>query len=418
MRIGIHADIFIEWAGGIDFLRIILKGLHQINKHTPLVIFVFIPEKKNSKYDYFKVFVKRSINKLLGVQKYSLQLPKPLDIEGAKKTLAQDCDVQFVTYPFHIKNLEKELIQRNIDILLPCFHSVGKGFSVPWVGYLYDFQHKYFPHFFSEKELQLRDRLFSAMQDDAKVIMVNAQAVKNDAHQFFPQTKANVIALPFCPLYKDDGTPTNDFTLPEDLPKKYFLISNQFWQHKDHITAIKAMALFYEQYQLTDIHLICTGEMHDYRAPGYIQSIQELVKELQLEGKIHFLGYITKELQLRIMKNAISLVQPTLFEGGPGGGAVYEALAMGIRVVLSDIPVNKEINRSNCLFFEARNPSSLSNKLFESIHMPKLTEAQIAHQQTIDLENFSDVLYQLILKTITEYNRINTVDKDKIMEFN
>jgi hypothetical protein len=50
--------------------------------------------------------------------------------------------------------------------------------------------------------------------------------------------------------------------------------------------------------------------------------------------------------------------------------------------------------------------------------MPKLTEAQIAHQQTIDLENFSDVLYQLILKTITEYNRINTVDKDKIMEFN
>jgi len=400
MRIGIHADIFIEWAGGIDFLRIILKGLNQINKHTPLEVFVFIPEKKIAKLDHFKVSVKRLINKVLGSQKYSLQLPKPLDIEGAKKTLAQDCDVQFVTYPFHLQNLEKELIQRNIDILLPCFHSVGKGFSVPWVGYLYDFQHKYFPHFFSKKELRLRDNLFSEMQDAAKVIMVNAQAVKNDVHQFFPQTKANIIALPFCPLYKGEGAQTKDVPLPEDLPQKYFLISNQFWQHKDHITAIKAMALFHEQYQLTDIHLICTGEMHDYRAPGYIQSIQDLVKELQLEGKIHFLGYITKELQLSIMKNAISLVQPTLFEGGPGGGAVYEALAMGIRVVLSDIPVNKEISRSNCLFFEASNPQSLSNKMFEIISMPKLTEVQIAHQQVADLDNFSDVLHKLMLKTV------------------
>ena len=400
MRIGIHADIFIEWAGGIDFLRIILKGLNQINKHTPLVVFVFIPEKKIAKLDHFKVSVKRLINKVLGSQKYSLQLPKPLDIEGAKKTLAQDCDVQFVTYPFHLQNLEMELIQRNIDILLPCFHSVGKGFSVPWVGYLYDFQHKYFPHFFSKKELRLRDNLFSEMQDAAKVIMVNAQAVKNDVHQFFPQTKANIIALPFCPLYKGEGAQTKDVPLPEDLPQKYFLISNQFWQHKDHITAIKAMALFHEQYQLTDIHLICTGEMHDYRAPGYIQSIQDLVKELQLEGKIHFLGYITKELQLSIMKNAISLVQPTLFEGGPGGGAVYEALAMGIRVVLSDIPVNKEISRSNCLFFEASNPQSLSNKMFEIISMPKLTEVQIAHQQVADLDNFSDVLHKLMLKTV------------------
>jgi glycosyltransferase involved in cell wall biosynthesis len=400
MRIGIHADIFIEWAGGIDFLRIILKGLNQINKHTPLVVFVFIPEKKIAKLDHFKVSVKRLINKVLGSQKYSLQLPKPLDIEGAKKTLAQDCDVQFVTYPFHLQNLEKELIQRNIDILLPCFHSVGKGFSVPWVGYLYDFQHKYFPHFFSKKELRLRDNLFSEMQDAAKVIMVNAQAVKNDVHQFFPQTKANIIALPFCPLYKGEGAQTKDVPLPEDLPQKYFLISNQFWQHKDHITAIKAMALFHEQYKLADIHLICTGEMHDYRAPGYIQSIQDLVKELQLEGKIHFLGYITKELQLSIMKNAISLVQPTLFEGGPGGGAVYEALAMGIRVVLSDIPVNKEISRSNCLFFEARNPHSLANKMFEIISMPKLTEVQIAHQQGADLNNFSDVLHKLMLKTV------------------
>jgi len=400
MRIGIHADIFIEWAGGIDFLRIILKGLNQINKHTHLEVFVFIPEKKIAKLDHFKVSVKRLINKVLGSQKYSLQLPKPLDIEGAKKTLAQDCDVQFVTYPFHLQNLEKELIQRNIDILLPCFHSVGKGFSVPWVGYLYDFQHKYFPHFFSKKELRLRDNLFSEMQDAAKVIMVNAQAVKNDVHQFFPQTKANIIALPFCPLYKGEGAQTKDVPLPEDLPQKYFLISNQFWQHKDHITAIKAMALFYEQYKLTDIHLICTGEMHDYRAPGYIQSIEDLVKELQLEGKIHFLGYITKELQLSIMKNAISLVQPTLFEGGPGGGAVYEALAMGIRVVLSDIPVNKEISRSNCLFFEASNPHSLANKMFEIISMPKLTEAQIAHQQVADLDNFSDVLHKLMLKTV------------------
>jgi hypothetical protein len=38
--------------------------------------------------------------------------------------------------------------------------------------------------------------------------------------------------------------------------------------------------------------------------------------------------------------------------------------------------------------------------MFEIISMPKLTEVQIAHQQVADLDNFSDVLHKLMLKTV------------------
>lgn len=400
MRVGINADIFIEWAGGIDFLRIILKGLNHINKHTPVEVIVFIPEKKISNVNLFKVFLKRVINIILGHQKYSLQLPKPLDIEGAKLILGKDCKVQFVTYNFSLKNLEREALSLGVEVLLPCFHSLGEGFKVSWVGYLYDFQHKYYPHFFSSKEIQLRDSLFCNMQDEARVIMVNANAVKNDAEKFFPGKHAQIISLPFCPLYRDESIDFEEVHLPENLPKKYFLISNQFWQHKDHKTAIEALSMFHKEYGLSDVHLICTGEMHDYRAPGYVDSIQELVMKLSLEDKVHFLGYISKALQLRIMRGAISLVQPTLFEGGPGGGAVYEALAIGVNVVLSDIPVNQEIKRANCLFFEAGNPSSLAKKLFEVIGLERLSLWQLKQQQEIDVSEFSQTLHTIIQTSI------------------
>jgi glycosyltransferase involved in cell wall biosynthesis len=43
------------------------------------------------------------------------------------------------------------------------------------------------------------------------------------------------------------------------------------------------------------------------------------------------------------MRRAIAVVQPTLFEGGPGGGSAYDSVALGLPLILSDISVNKEV---------------------------------------------------------------------------
>jgi glycosyltransferase involved in cell wall biosynthesis len=88
------------------------------------------------------------------------------------------------------------------------------------------------------------------------------------------------------------------------------------------------------------------------------------VENLGLSEKIHFLGYIDKLDQLRIMAKAVAVIQPSLFEGGPGGGAVYDAVAAGVPAIVSNIGVNLEIgDEENVVFFEARSCDDLALKM-------------------------------------------------------
>lgn len=378
MRVGIYTEIFIEWGGGIDFIRILLNGLQTIQQERRLELVVFIPEKKISKVDAFKIQLKQAINKFYGREKYSVKTPKPLDIKGSVQTFQQICEVEVVVFDYDKQALENVFKEHKIEVVLPCFFSMGKSFSIPWVGYLYDFQHAYYPSFFQEKEIRLRNHLFEEMVSDAKVILVNAASVKNDVNRFYPQAKAEVVQLPFCPLYAKNAIEKIDLSaiFPE-VPEKFFLVSNQFWQHKNHKTAFVGLAKFYEQYGYHHVHLVCTGEMHDYRNPGYLQELKDVLKENNIQHQVHLLGYIGKKEQQNLMQQAIGLVQPTLFEGGPGGGSAYEAIAMGKNVLLSDIPVNKEIQKSNCLFFEALNPSSFAKGLHDLMFLPELDKSQL-----------------------------------------
>lgn len=59
MRVGINTDIFVEWGGGIDFLRLILKGLNHLKINHQIEVFVFIPIKKTPKIDYLKILIKK-----------------------------------------------------------------------------------------------------------------------------------------------------------------------------------------------------------------------------------------------------------------------------------------------------------------------------------------------------------------------
>jgi glycosyltransferase involved in cell wall biosynthesis len=63
------------------------------------------------------------------------------------------------------------------------------------------------------------------------------------------------------------------------------------------------------------------------------------------------------------MKHAHAVLQPTLFEGGPGGGSVYDAVSLGVPAIVSDIPVNLEIDDPTVSFFRARDPQDLAEKM-------------------------------------------------------
>lgn len=187
-----------------------------------------------------------------------------------------------------------------------------------------------------------------------------------DILKFSPNCKAQIFVLPFKPFQKP--TINVDNTLKKyNLPNKYFIIANQFWTHKNHITAFEALEQVYCKGYI-DIHIVCTGKMEDYRDPNHIVELGKRINEMHCKKNIHFLGYIPKDEQIEVMRKASGLIQPTLFEGTPGGGSVYNALCLGLTCLVSDIPVNREIQGyRNVYFFESKNVKQLAQLIIDHI---------------------------------------------------
>ncbi len=98
------------------------------------------------------------------------------------------------------------------------------------------------------------------------------------------------------------------------------------------------------------------------RFPEYVSGLHEEIADHGLKNSIIFLGYVSKLDQIQIMKKCIAVIQPTLFEGGPGGGAIYDSVALGIPSIVSDIEVNKEIDDDSVHLFHVGDPGDLAEE--------------------------------------------------------
>jgi glycosyltransferase involved in cell wall biosynthesis len=196
-------------------------------------------------------------------------------------------------------------------------------------------------------------------------MVMNAKAVAEDMRRFTPEPLPGMHVLPFSPNLNPEWLQDRpELLTSHGVEGPYFIICNQFWMHKDHLTAFRAMAEIAGRHP--GASLICTGGTSDYRDPGYFGKLEAEAAKLGLGTRLRFLGHIPKRDQIELLKHAAALVQPTLFEGGPGGGSTYEAVALGQRVLLSDLPVNREIDGGDVRFFPAGNHRALA-ELMETI---------------------------------------------------
>lgn len=352
---------YLTWDGGIDFLCYLVNGLYSVQEKYKLKFYLLLPYDNITELKSFTLSVLNAISKGGKIQFNSSNVNDK--IRAAFKQY--DIPVEIVYYNYLQKNANQKLKKLNIDVLFPVIKSFQFDFDIPYVSYIPDLQHKHLPHFFSAKEIKFRDERFVSLLDTSKAVIVNALAVKADIEKHYGQTY-NVFSLPFCPPGPSAAWELSkeiDHLRKFSLPKRYFLISNQFWKHKDHITAFKAFNLLVKQPGYGDVKLYCTGLMQDPRFPEYVQGLKDFITSNQLQDKIRLLGYIAKEEQIALMNRADALIQPTLFEGGPGGGAVYNAIAMGTRCIVSDIPVNLEIDDDKITFFKAASAEDLARKM-------------------------------------------------------
>jgi len=113
--------------------------------------------------------------------------------------------------------------------------------------------------------------------------------------------------------------------------------------------------------------LIIIGAKENFRSSDDL--IIRKIESIQ-NNEVTFSGFISDEELLKRLSEAALLVQPSLYEGF--GLPPLEALVLGTRALISDIPVFKEIyDGFPVVFFRAGDAEDLKNKMVEMLSTKK-----------------------------------------------
>lgn len=249
----------------------------------------------------------------------------------------------------------------NISVLYPinCSEMQSRNYtSIAWIP---DFQDKVLPHFFTKKDLILRNLEVKKLIASNIPIIFSSKDAKNDFYRYYPQKKNNKtfvmhfsVSLPF----QDESNDKNILNKYK-ISSPYFFCANQFWAHKNHITLFKSVKILKERG--INIKVLLSGNTGDYRNPNFFSTLEKYIKENNLKDNIYILGFIDRKEQLCLIKYSEAIIQPSLFEGW--STVVEDAKSLHKHVILSDISLHREQMKQNVSFFTPLNPNDLAEKI-------------------------------------------------------
>jgi glycosyltransferase involved in cell wall biosynthesis len=256
-----------------------------------------------------------------------------------------------------------EVIERSeADFLYPSLPSRWRRTprTATWIP---DFQHRYYPDFFTEKEVRERDSVHGLVARHAPIVVFSSQSVKEDWGRFYPRAidKARVLRFRTVPAphwWSGDPVATQQ---RYHLPDRFFIVCNQFWQHKNHRVVFEAIRLLQKRGLL--IQVACTGPLEDYRQAGYAAQVRQWLHEFGIAERVHLLGLLPRTDQIQLIRRSLAMIQPSLFEGW--STLVEDGRCLGKRMLISDIAVHQEQDPPGAVYFSPANAGELAERLAE-----------------------------------------------------
>lgn len=245
----------------------------------------------------------------------------------------------------------------NLGVSFPIGAQLG---SAGWAGWIPDFQHRYLPDLFPPEEIRRRDTLIAQLVEEAPRVVFSSQSAACDFRTFYPQSgaKAEVLTFATTPFDVRDDDAT-DLT---DAPEQFFLICNQFWKHKNHLVVFEALRILRAR-GIRPI-VLCTGQIDDYRDRTFADQVRSALGRDGLAEQVKLLGLVTRTRQIALLRRALAVIQPSLFEGW--STVVEDARALGRPCLLSDLAVHREQSPPGARFFPPRDPEALADLLSEA----------------------------------------------------
>ncbi len=231
----------------------------------------------------------------------------------------------------------------------------------PKIGWIPDFQHKYLPDLFSPEDLEFRNNSFEGICRECTTVIFSSDVAKSDAEKFYPEFKNKYKTLHFIAgnINLEKIPDIHSLKKQYDIPDRYFLVPNQFWAHKNHGVIIDALGILKKHGK--SVTVVATGNSSDYRDPDYFNSLMKRVYDLDVRDEFKFIGMVPYNDLTGLMCHAIAVINPSLFEGW--STTVEESKSLHLPIILADIPVHKEQNPGNAIFFKPNDPKELAKIL-------------------------------------------------------
>jgi len=139
-------------------------------------------------------------------------------------------------------------------------------------------------------------------------------------------------------------------TKPKDSPRDFLLYVGNAYPHKNVEFLLSVLSRSLEE------KLVVYGPDDFFTA-----RLKRLVENLSLSKRVYFFTHHSEAELIWFYRQARALVFPSLAEGF--GLPVVEAARFGCPLLLSDLPVFREIAPSGAIFFDPRNEESLAKKI-------------------------------------------------------
>lgn len=335
-RIGIPVIGSADWIGGVCYVENLAKAVRLLPEDEQPQLFLLFADKDLEALSLHAHFV-----------------------HLFDEAIYQGTQVDVVAKLFGRKMpsyASKSELASLVDFVYPAPDPLLVG--VPGAAWIPDFQHVHLPQFFSPREIEERDRSFAWKASHANAVVFSSEDATKDFRRLYPDSTAKVRTLRFHTLpeaawLQGDCVATQH---KYKLPDRFVLCSNQFWAHKNHARVFEAIG--YLRLMGVQLSLVCTGSNKDYRHQGYFDKLMTMPEALGIADQVHVLGNIPRHDQIQLMRRALAVVQPSLFEGW--STVVEDARALGKTMLLSDIGVHIEQAPDHGHFFPRHDAMALA----------------------------------------------------------
>lgn len=208
--------------------------------------------------------------------------------------------------------------------------------SVKKVVTIFDLSFLHFPAMFTKKDLwQLTNWTKFSIKNADHIVTISQFSKKDIMEQYKIKSEKITVAYPGIgeEKFRDKRQETGD-------KDPYIIYIGTLQPKKNLLRLLEAFARV--AIDKKDLDLLIVGKTTGEGKQGWMyEEILKAPKELGIEEKVKFLGYVSEEEKAKLLQGALAFVAPSLWEGF--GIPVVEAMTQGTPVIVSNVSSLPEV---------------------------------------------------------------------------